>query len=49
MKKSLKKLYELDRTYDFDDFNTPAGRRIAKRRAKRRVRQMFNQALKMQA
>lgn len=42
MEKSLKKLYELDRRYDFSEFWTPNGKRLTKRRARRRTRRILN-------
>lgn len=41
MQKSVKKLYEHKRSYDFDDYNTPKGRRVTKRRAHKRLRKQI--------
>lgn len=41
MRKSCKRLYELDRKYDYSEFCTSAGVKLAKRRAHRRVRQLL--------
>lgn len=46
MRKSVVKEYELDRRFDFEDFNTPAGKKITKRRARRRYRAMQNNIIK---
>lgn len=41
MRKSCKRIYELDRKYDYGEFCTPAGVKLVKRRAHRRVRQLL--------
>lgn len=38
MRKSQKRDYELDRTFDFSEFWSPAGKRLTKKRAHRRYR-----------
>ncbi len=40
------KLRELDRTYDFGDFDSPKGRLVTKRRAHKRSRQQLKKIQK---
>lgn len=42
MRKSYKREYEHHRRYDFEDYNTPTGKKTTKKRSHKRLRSLLN-------
>lgn len=46
MRKSVHREYEYKHSYDFGEFDSPAGKKFTKKISHKRIRKMFNNACK---